>query len=909
LGASPALLTIRRSVAIGEGAVGETMKSKSPTRKRRRTIAETRSASGANAKDNFLIAAIGASAGGIEALTELMKVLPADTGMGFVLIQHLDPKHPSILAELLSKETAMRVQEVTHGTRVEPNHVYVIPPNTSMSISGRSLQLTPREESHGIHMSIDRFMRSLAEEQGDRAIGVVLSGSGTDGTRGLAEIQAQGGVTFAQDESAKYDGMPRSAIAAGCVDYTQSVSGIARELARMSRHPYVDVARDHGAGAAELVKAGHGGLSTIFHALQKATGVDFTHYRQTTILRRIQRRMLVHKIEALDEYIERLRDDPKEIQALYQDMLINVTNFFRNPTVFEAMKELVFPSIMKRRERAAAIRIWTPGCASGEETYSVAIAALESFGDKGPHEPIQFFGTDVSEPSVAKARGGVYAENIRGDVSPERLLKFFSEVEGDYRISKSIRDMCIFAQHNLVRDPPFSQMDVICCRNVLIYLEPVLQSKVLSLFHYALRPGGYLVLGTSEGLGTAGNLFAAEDRASKIFSKKASRARQVAAFSLSREPDQGEYGPGAIPVKVDAAWSNTEVQKEFDRRLLTHYAPAAAVINEDREILHTRGNVSRYLKLAPGRASLSILKMAREGLLVELRNAINRAASENSLVRRQNIRVKHGEGNGGEAKGRASSAQDSTRAVNLEVVPLNVGGLKGRHFMVVFEDAFIEPERKPGQKASPAKESEAAAGQIGKLEQELAATKEYLQSVIETHEATNEELQSANEEILSSNEELQSTNEELETAKEELQSTNEELGTVNDELRNRNVEVSHANNDLTNLLSSIDIAVIMVGRDLTIRRFTPEAQKILGLIPADIGRPLLNINPTIPIPEFQTVATQVMSSLRTVEKEVADRNGKRYQLRVLPYRTLDNKIDGVVIVLVDVSRRKPISIN
>jgi two-component system CheB/CheR fusion protein len=893
-------------VAIGEGAVGETMKSKSPTRKRRLITAETRAA---NAKDDFLIAAIGASAGGIEALTELMRHLPVDTGMAFVLIQHLDPKHRSILAELLSKETGMRVKEVTHGMRAEPNQVYVIPPNASMSISNRSLELSAREESHRAPMAIDRFMRSLAEDQGNRAIGVILSGSGTDGTLGMAEIQAQGGVTFAQDESAKYDGMPRSAIAAGCVDYTLPLSGIARELTRIARHPYV--ARDHAVEGAEIAKAENGGLTTIFQVLHKATGVDFTHYRQTTILRRIQRRMLVHKIDVLDEYIERMRNDPKEIKALYQDMLINVTNFFRNPAVFDALKERVFPPIIKRREREVAIRIWTPGCASGEETYSVAIAALESLGEKDSHIPMQFFGTDVSESSVAKARSGVYPENIQGDVIPDRLRRFFSEVEGGYRISKSIRDMCIFAQHNVVRDPPFSQMDIICCRNVLIYLEPVLQSKVISLFHYALRPGGYLVLGSSEGLGPAASLFATEDRPCKIFSKKATRARQVVAFSLNRQPDQDEQGPAAIPVKLDAAWNNTEVQKEFDRRLLTHYAPAAAVINEDKEILHTRGDVSRYLKLAPGRASLSILKMAREGLIFELRNAIDRAKGENTLVRRQNIRIKSGDSNGGgETKGSASGAQDSTRLVSFEVVPISVGGVKGQYFMVVFDDAFIEPERKPGPKGSPAaKESEAAAGRIGKLEQELAATREYLQSVIETHEATNEELQSANEEILSSNEELQSTNEELETAKEELQSTNEELGTVNDELRNRNAEVSHANNDLTNLLSSIDIAVIMVGSDLTIRRFTPEAQKILGLIPADIGRPLLNINPTIQIPEFQTMATQVMSSLRTVEKGITDRNGKRYQLRVLPYRTLDNKIDGVVIVLVDVSPRKAAAIS
>jgi two-component system, chemotaxis family, CheB/CheR fusion protein len=875
----------------------------------RRVTAETQPAGHANAKDNFLIAAIGASAGGIEALTELMKHLPVDTGMAFVLIQHLDPKHRSILTELLSKETAMSVKEVAHGMRAEPNNVYVIPPNAVMSISGCSLQLSPREESHGTHMTIDRFMRSLAEEQGNRAIGVILSGSGTDGTLGMAEIQAQGGVTFAQDESAKYDGMPRSAVAAGCVDYALPLSGIARELARIACHPYV--ARAHAAEGAEIVKAETGGLGTIFQVLHKTTGVDFAHYRQTTILRRIQRRMLVHKIEVLDDYVKRMRNDPKEIKALYQDMLINVTNFFRNPAVFDALKERIFPLIIKRREREAAVRIWTPGCASGEETYSVAIAALESLGDKASHVPMQFFGTDVSESCVARARTGVYAENIQGDVSPERLRRFFSEVEGGYRISKSIRDLCIFAQHDIVRDPPFSQMDIICCRNVLIYLEPVLQTKVISLFHYALRPGGYLVLGTSEGLGAAANLFATEDRPSKIFSKKATRARQAVAFSLSRQPEQAEYDSVAIPAKLDAAWNYAEVQKEFDRRLLTHYTPAAAFINEDREILHTRGNVSHYLKLAPGRASLSILKMARDGLIFELKSAIDRAKRENSLVRRQNIRVKTAdESNDGETKGRASNAQEATRLVNFEVVPISIGGLKGHYFMVVFEETITEPDRKPGQKASrAAKESEAAAGRIAKIEQELAVTKEYLQSVIETHEATNEELQSANEEILSSNEELQSTNEELETAKEELQSTNEELGTVNDELRNRNVEVSHANNDLTNLLTSIDIAVIMVGSDLTIRRFTPEAQKILGLIPADVGRPLLNINPTISIPDFQTVATQVMSSLRTVEKEITDRNGMRYQLRVLPYRTLDNKIDGVVIVLVDVSPRKPASIN
>jgi two-component system, chemotaxis family, CheB/CheR fusion protein len=851
-------------------------------------------------KNEFLVAAIGASAGGIEAFTELMRNLPSDTGMAFVLIQHLDPKHHSILTELLSKETTMRVKEVTDGMRLERNHVYVIPPNATMSIADHALQLAPREEHRGVHMSIDHFMRSLADQVGNRAIGVILSGSGTDGTLGMAEIQAQGGVTFAQDEAtAKYDGMPRSATAAGCVDYVLPPKAIARELARISRHPYVARPPEE---VAEAEPTENAGLNTIFQLLRRTTGVDFTHYRQTTILRRIQRRMVVHKIDKLDEYVKYIQTNPAEIKALYQDMLINVTSFFRNPRVFDALKSQVFPALFKSRTADAAIRVWTPGCASGEETYSVAIALLEFLGDKASQVPIQFFGTDVSETSVGKARSGIYPENIQGDVSPERLRRFFTKTEGGYRISKSIRDMCIFAQHNVLNDPPFSQMDVICCRNLLIYLEPVLQSKVISLFHYASRPGGYLVLGTSEGLGTVTNLFNTEDRALKIFSKKSSAMRQVVTFSLNPLPERGEYGPVRVPTKQpDTSWNYLEAQKEFDRRLLSQYSPATVFVNEDMEIIHTRGNVNRYLKLAPGRASLSILKMAREGLLLDLRNALSRAKKENAPVRKQNVQIKNanGNGNGGSAPGAAS-----TRMVSFEVVPIRVGNLKELYFMVLFQEG-AEGMRKAGASRAvrAERESQRESGRVAKLEQELAATKEYLQSVIETQEATNEELQSANEEILSSNEELQSTNEELETAKEELQSANEELSTVNDELRNRNLEITQVNNDLTNLLASIDIAVVMVGNDLTIRRFTPQAQKILGLIPTDVGRPFLNINPNIEIADFQQMVIQVMSTFRPAEKEIVDHKNGRFQLRVLPYRTADNKIDGAVITLVDLSAR------
>jgi two-component system, chemotaxis family, CheB/CheR fusion protein len=858
-------------------------------RQRPRSFTATSQSGPAAANNDPLIVAIGASAGGIEAIMELLRSLPPDTGMAFVLIQHLDPSHQSILTELVSKKTSMEVYEVTDGMGIAPNRVYVIPPNASMTISNHTLHLAARGESRGVHMLIDQFMRTLAEEHGNRAIGVILSGLGSDGTLGIAEIQAQGGVTFAQDETtAKYDGMPRSAIASGCIDYVLSPKEIAHELARISQHPYT--ARTTGDESFELGED-NAGLNTLFRLLLRRTGLDFTHYRQTTILRRIQRRMVVHKIDRLRAYVKFVQTNPAEIDALYQDLLINVTSFFRNPQMFAALKSLVFPGIMRARDSDASIRIWIPGCASGEETYSVAIALLEFLGDRVSDTSIQIFGTDVSETSLAKARAGVYPENVQSDLSPERLQHYFTKVETGYRISKSIRDICIFAQHNLVNDPPFSQMDLICCRNLLIYLEPVLQKKVVSLFHYATRPKGYLVLGTSESIGTATSLFTLEDRANKVFSKKLTTTRQLVTFSLRRHAERGS-APALLPAKMpDAAWNYMDLQKEFDRKLLAHYAPAAVFINEDLEIIHTRGNVSSYLKLAPGRASLSLLKMARDELILELRKAIARAKKEDGPVRKSNIVVKNGDDG-------TDSHSEKSRLVNFEVLSMKVGNLKELYFMILFEDAKLEP---PQPKERRARESGSAARRAVKLEQELAATKEYLQSVIETQEATNEELQSANEEILSSNEEVQSTNEELETAKEELQSAYEELSTVNDELRNRNMEVTEVNNDLTNLLSSIDVAVIIVGRDLTIRRITPLAQEILGLIPSDIGRPFVNINLSIEIPDFQRTVIEVAARHHRVEKDVQDRQGARYHLRILPYRVAENKMDGAVITLAPAS--------
>lgn len=841
--------------------------------------------SSSHSDSNFLIAAVGASAGGIEAFTELLTNLPSDTGMAFVLVQHLDPKHASLLSDLLAKKCAMPVVEVSRGMRLEPNHVYVIPPNTTMTVSDHSLQLEKRIETGRIHMPVDLFMRSLAEQQGNCAIGVILSGLGSDGTLGMAEIQSQGGVTFAQDEgSAKYDSMPRSVIDAGCVDYVLPPKSIARELVRIARHPYLTHNSNPEISQAPLRQGN--GLGMVFQLLRRSTGLDFGHYRQTTILRRIERRMVVHKIGKLENYVRFLQTNPVEIKALYQDMLISVTSFFRNPAVFEAIKAEVFPEITKNRSADRSIRIWTPACASGEETYSVAIALLEYLGSKVLESSIQFFGTDVNEGSVARARSGVYPDNIQADVSAERLKRFFTKIEGGYRISKSIRDMCVFAQHNLLNDPPFSQMDLICCRNLLIYLEPVLQNKVISLFHYATRPQGFLVVGASEGIGSSTGLFTTVDRNRKIFEKKVTASRQVVSFSLNHVPERVASATRLFPKQADLPGNYLEVQKEFDRRVLNQYSPATVFVNGDLEIIHTRGSVNRFLKMMPGRASLSILKMAQEGLQLELRNAVNRSKKENVKIRKDNLRIKDGD--------------EPIRKAGFEITPIGIGNLKERYYMIVFYEESDKGKPR-GEKSKGRGNDASAKSRVARLEQELSGTKEYLQSVVEAEEAINEELQSANEEIVSSNEELQSTNEELETAKEELQSTNEELSTVNDELRSRNFEITQVNNDLTNLLGNMEIAIVMIGSDLTIRRFTPEAQTILGLIPNDVGRPLLNIRAPVEISDLDALVKEVMSTLKPISKELADRSKNRYLIRILPYRTPDNKIDGAVITIIPIT--------
>jgi two-component system CheB/CheR fusion protein len=845
----------------------------------------------------FPIVGVGASAGGLEAFTQLLKALGSETEMAYVLVQHLDPSHESALTELLAKATEMPVRQVTDAMPVQPNHVYVIPPNVDMTISQRILRLTPRTEKQGHHMPIDRFLRSLAEDQRSNAIGVILSGTASDGTLGLAAIKAEGGITFAQDvRSAKFDSMPQSAIAAGCVDFVLPPDAIAGELARIRAHPYL--ATSSSSRTAELVPDGDPQLKDILHLLRTANGVDFSDYKPATVKRRILRRMALHKVGELKGYVQFLQHHPAEVEALYEDILIKVTSFFRDPDAFEVLKTEVFHSILKHRSPEEPIRVWVPGCSTGEETYSQAIALLEFLGNRRADIPIQLFGTDLGQGSIEKARAGIYPQSIAADVSPERLRRFFVKVEEGYRINKTIRDICVFARQNLLQDPPFSRIDVISCRNVLIYLGPVLQKRIMPIFHYALKPRGFLMLGGAESiLSTASGLFELMDRKHKIYCRKSTASGLQFDFAASRySTEAGNRAGGKEAPQRERGVRLLELHQEADRILLTKYAPVAVVINDDMEVLESRGHVGLYLELAPGRASFNILKMAREGLLFDLQAAISNAKKEKESVpvRKENIQIERD----GELKD-----------VNLEITAFKGASNGGRHFLIMFEDARpaggTNTAETGAELTKPSKGGkEKRSDQSRHLKQELAATKRYLHSIVEDKEASNEELQAANEEILSSNEELQSTNEELQTAKEELESTNEELHTVNEELHNRNFELTEANTDLVNLLGSVNIAMVMLGRDLRIRRVTPGGGRRFGFLLTDVGRPITNIRPNIDVPNLEQMILEVINTVSIREREVQDREGHWYSLRILPYKTLEDTVEGAVLTLVDINDLK-----
>jgi two-component system CheB/CheR fusion protein len=866
----------------------------------------------------FPIVGIGASAGGLEAASSLLRHLPSDTGFAYVLVQHLDPDHESALTQLLARVATLPVLEVTADLPVERNQVYVIQPNTNLQIKGGVLRVRPRERVPPVYHPIDTFLESLAEDRRDRAIGIILSGTATDGTLGLEAIKAAGGITFAQDESAKYDSMPKSAVASGSVDFVLSPQAIAHELTRIAKHPFLvdsdkadlpvrasdgDTQDKEPAEAGDAGTSPGGGLKEILALLRDHSRVDFSLYKSTTIERRIARRMAVNSLGTSTEYLDFLRGNTRELNALYGDTLIGVTGFFRNAEAFGSLGRKVVDSLLSRGGDEP-IRVWVLGCSTGQEAYSIAMLFAEAAEKIRSSRKLQVFATDVCEPFLDVARRGFYTKHVMLDLTPERIRRFFVEESGGYRVNKSLREMILFARHDLISDPPFSRMDLISCRNLLIYLEPSLQRKAIPTFHYALRSEGFLFLGASESIGNFTELFAPVDKAHRIYSKRAVSMRTVPL--PIRGPQEQRTGhprwedtsePGAQTGKPEALPDESTAVQEADRIAVSRFAPPGVIINADLQIVQFRGNTGAYLQPPTGKASFDLLKMAREGLMLPLRAVVYSAMKEGKVSRRENVRLRQADG---------------VREITIEVIPLR--NLKERSFLVIFQESAAgssTDSRSASAVAGSVEANAESARRITELETELRDTREYLQSVQERQEAANEELQASNEEVQSANEELQSINEELETSKEELESTNEELTTINEEMTTRNAELARLNSDLINVQTSTRVPIVMLGRDLTIHSFSGAAEKQFSLQAADVGRPFGQIRHNLVIESMQESAAaldslinDVIASARERELEVRDVDRRWYSLRVRPYMTVDNRVDGAVLVLVDIDDLK-----
>ncbi len=851
---------------------------------------------------SFPIVGIGASAGGLAAFEAFFSGMPSDTDpdMAFVLVQHLAPDHKSLLTELIRRYTRMQVFEVEDGMVVEPNCAYIIPPNRDMAFLNGSLQLLEPSAPRGQRLPIDFFFRSLAQDQCERAIGIVLSGTGSDGTLGVRAIKGEGGMVIAQNpESTEFDGMPRSAIATGLVDFELPPAEMPAQLIAYAKHAFgqhrqsvtVDTSRTESA------------LKKIFVLLRAQTAHDFSLYKPSTINRRIERRMAVHQIDTIDNYVKFLQQTPPEGEALFHDLLIGVTNFFRDAEAFQVLEEQVIPKLFEDKPASSVIRVWSAGCSTGEEAYSIAILLQERMAALKQNYTVQLFATDIDSRAIATARTGLYPASIAADITPERLSRFFTaESDGSaYRVHKAIRDMLIFSEQDVIRDPPFSKLDLISCRNLLIYLGTELQKKLIPMFHYALKPGGMLFLGTSEGVGEFADLFTVLDRKSKIYQHKQH-------FMVGERGTVGGFLPpmtahnAARPSGTHkAAFTAKPPMRELiEQALLQQLAPASALVNGEGDILYLHGRTGMYLEPAPGEASVSnILKMAREGLRRDLSIALHKAAATKEIARSPGLHVK---------------TNGHFTWVNLSVFPVTTGTAVTPEpylYLVTLEDALppaAEPERQSAALASAAHAGAVADAasdaevRIAALKQELQARDEYLQSAQEELESSNEELKSSNEEMQSVNEELQSTNEELETSKEELQSVNEELGTVNTELQAKVLDLSRANNDMNNLLAGTGIGTVFVDYQLRILRFTPAASLIINLILSDVGRPVAHIVSNLV--GYNCLVEDVQAVLNTlIPKEVTVQSieGKWYTMRILPYRTLDNVIEGVVISFVDIT--------
>jgi two-component system, chemotaxis family, CheB/CheR fusion protein len=850
---------------------------------------------------SFPIVGVGASAGGLNAFKKLLQGLSIDTGMAFVLIQHLDPDHKSLLTELLAKTTKMPVDEVINGIEIAPNHIYIIPPNTKMSLVGNKLKLYPRERTRRGYLPIDLFFESIATECGSKGMGIVLSGSDGDGALGLSAIKMAGGMTFAQDaSSSQFRGMPEHAAETGQVDFILPPQEIAAKLNEISQEFKGSTTKSVPKSVPEEAIVAHQSaaspknnadpLSQLFELLRIYTGIDFTNYKQATIQRRIQRRMSQKSLTKLEDYLTYIHENLVEIDALYQEILITVTSFFRDPEVFQFLEEKILPQLVQQHSSDSPIRVWVPGCATGEEVYSIAICLLESLDGVMPKPPIQIFATDINDQSIAIARAGVYKPSAVENISPERLRRFFIEVNGEYQISKLVRESCIFAKHNLFSDPPFSRLDLISCRNLLIYLGKTLQKKVMQTLHYGLHSSGFLLLGTSETANPTLNLFSPIDKKYKIYAKKPSLAIPNLDFPRIRELS---FISSQQPM-TDLPATDSDLKQIADEIVLQRHAPAGVIINANLEILQFRGNTSPYLHPAPGKSSFKLMKMVQVDLRAKLRAAIHQAKKLQAPidcqveVTDQNLQM-----NAVDAAAR--------KLISCEVIPLPVTGTVEGYFLILFETTMATvAERSLVQTATRKVKPTLIELENIRLKQELAAIQEQLQILIDEQEAVSQDFRAAGEEILSSNEELQSTNEELETAKEEIQGANEELITVNEELRSRNLQAIQLNNDLINVLSSVQLPILIVGIDLRIGRFTPMAERLFNLISTDVGRSFNDIRHNLNISNLDILILQTIDTLTIYQQDIQDLSGHWYHLTVRPYKTRENQIVGATIVLVDV---------
>ncbi len=826
----------------------------------------------------FPIVGIGASAGGLEALELFLKNVPTGSGMAFVIVQHLDPTHKGMLADLLQRATSMKVMQVKNRTRVQPDCVYVIPPNKDLSLLHGVLHLLDPVAPRGLRLPVDFFLRSLAEDAAERSIGVILSGMGSDGTLGLKAIKGKAGAVFVQDPAtAKFDGMPRSAVDAGLADVVAPVEALPGKIVAYLQH----VPLLAQPGPVEKDDQAHSGFEKIVILLRAQTGHDFSLYKKQTVYRRIERRMGIHQIAKIASYVRFLQENPKELELLFKELLIGVTSFFRDPAVWEQLQAEVLPALLKDRPPSQALRVWIPACATGEEAYSLAIVFKEALEQLRPARgcTLQIFATDLDKDAIEKARAGLFPSNIAADVSPERLNRFFVPAAGGYQVSKSIRETVIFAVQNLIMDPPFTRLDLVSCRNLLIYLTPELQKKVLPLFHYSLNPDGVLLLGSAETVGGSTDLFAQSAGKLQLYRRLESgqRAKPVefpAAFLPARK---SVPPPPALPPAAS-------LQSQAEQLVLQRYSPAAVLVNDQGDLIFINGRTGKYLEPAAGKANLNLFAMAREGLRYELTDAMRMALRQKDAVIRRHVSVTTDAG---------VQAVDLTVQAIME--PVTLRGL----VMVVFTDVATPPEAK-----GPAKGHSAGHARMAALERDFEQVRQELQTTREEMQTSQEEAKSANEELQSANEEMQSTNEELTTSTEEMQSMNEELQTLSAELQHKVEDLSRLNNDQKNLLDNTEIATLFLDPALRVRLFTAGVNRVFKLIPGDVGRAITDIVSELTYPELADHAREVLRTLAVHEQPAAAGDGSWFLVRIRPYRTLENMIDGVVLTFADITESK-----